>query len=138
MTRIEFESTLNDIASINLSSLGEIDSSMANSKVTFYIKDGRYRFKIESGTLSFDCGIGMPDTEPGEELSEDYIERFCNTVEEIRGYAQSAECIADMAAKGEAMSEEDDREFMLQVYLFRILLASILDMLESTVAERCL
>lgn len=80
----------------------------------------------------------MPDTEPGEELSEDYIERFCNTVEEIRGYAQSAECIADMAAKGEAMSEEGDREFMLQVYLFRILLASILDMLESTVAERCL
>ena len=138
MTRIEFENTLKDIASINLSSLGKIDSSMANSKVTFYIKDGRYRFKIGSGTMSFDCGIGMSDAEPGEELSEDYIKCFCNTVEEIRGYAQSADCIADMAAKGEAMSEEDDREFMLQAYLFRILLTSILNMLESTVAERCL
>ena len=138
MTRIEFESTLNDMASINLSSLGEIDSSMANSKVTFYIKDGRYRFKIGSGTLSFDCGIGMSDAEPGEKISKDYIERFCKTVEEIRGYAQSAECIADMAAKGETMSEEDDREYMLQAYLFRILLTTILNMLESTVAERCL
>lgn len=138
MTRIEFENTLKDIASINLSSLGKIDSSMANSKVTFYIKDGRYRFKIGSGTMSFDCGIGMSDAEPGEELSEDYIKCFCNTVKEIRSYAQSAECIANIVAKGETMSEEDDREFMLQVYLFRILLASILDMLESTVAERCL
>lgn len=36
------------------------------------------------------------------------------------------------------MSEDDDREFMLQAYLFRILLTSILNMLESTVAERCL
>ena len=138
MTRIEFENTLKDIASINLSSLGEIDSSMANSKVTFYIKDGRYRFKIGSGTLSFDCGIGMSDAEPGEELSKDYIERFCKTVEEIRSYAQSAEFIADIVAKGETMSEDDDREFMLQAYLFRILLTSILNMLESTVAERCL
>ena len=138
MTRIEFENTLKDIASINLSSLGEIDSSMANSKVTFYIKDGRYRFKIGSGTLAFDCGIGMSDAEPGEKISKDYIERFCKTVEEIRGYAQSAECIADIVAKGETMSEEDDREYMLQAYLFRILLTTILNMLESTVAERCL
>lgn len=138
MTRIEFENTLNDITRVDLSGLGSIHPSMANSKETFYIKNGKYCFKIESGAISFDCGVRMPDVGPNEEISKDYIEQFCETVKDIGGYAQSTEYIADMAAKGATMSEEDNADFMANAFMFRILLTFAIRNLEQSVAERCL
>ena len=80
----------------------------------------------------------MPDAKPNEEISEDYIERFCETVKKIGGYAQSTEYIADMAAKGATMNEEDSADFMADAFMFRILLTFAIGNLEQSVAERCL
>ena len=80
----------------------------------------------------------MPDAKPNEEVSKDYIERFCITVKKIGSYAQSTQYIADMAAKGATLNEEDNADFMANAFVFRILLTFAVGNLERSVAERCL
>lgn len=138
MTRYDFENTLTNITSVDLSKLGSIHPSMANSKATFYIKNERYRFKIESGALLFDCGVGMPDVALHEELDQDYIEQFCETVKEIGMYAKSGQCIADMVAGEAPKNKKESKKVMAEAYSFRILLTFVFDNLEKTVTERCL
>lgn len=136
MTRYDFEKTLTNISSVDLSKLGSIHPSMANTKETFYIKDERYRFKIESGKLLFDCGVEMPDVALDEELDNDYIERFCETVKEIGMYAKSGKCITDIVAGEVPKNEKERQKVMAEAYFFRILLTFVFDNLEKTVTER--
>lgn len=101
-------------------------------------EEGILNLWITQGKLFFNSDIDLSMFDPNEEVNKEYIGMLCKVMAQLGLAAMQTDFVAQVKGEGRKAEKADDRKFMLQVYLFRILLASILDMLESTVAERCL
>ena len=93
--KTEFEKILTEITSVDLSRLAEVHSGLANASERFFVEEGKYRFEIKCGQLSFGFGIEMPECGPNKQVSQAYIRGFCEVVEKILAYTQSQKYLSD-------------------------------------------
>ena len=140
MNKTEFEKILTEITSVDLSRLAEVHSGLANASERFFVEEGKYRFEIKCGQLSFGFGIEMPECGPNKQVSQAYIRGFCEVVEKILAYTQSQKYLSDLAVEAVKMetSEAERNAFIEGAIFFRILLNFAVGSIRDNVALRCL